>query len=123
MTDSERHLPPRDSGPADPSPADLIEIGMRRLTTAIAFAGAVIALAIYARPAPPRFQAMMAGDEIVRVDTRKGTLIACDGVQRCAIILEHGQHLKDSLGHKLVPAPPAPAPAPIPPAAAPAAGR
>jgi hypothetical protein len=108
--------PRTEAGEPELSPIELAESALRKLVTVIVIAAGLIALAIYARPAPPRFQAFAVGGEIVRIDTRKGTIIACDGA-RCAIIVRQGQHLDHVLGHPLLPAlaaAPAPAPAPAP---------
>ncbi len=80
---------------------------MRRMAAALVIAGGVVALAIYARPGPPRYDAFATPTGIVRIDTRSGKMIACDG-GRCMTVLERHQ--------KLAPNPnvlkkPAPAPA------------
>jgi hypothetical protein len=106
--------PRAEADEAEPTPIELAESALRKLVTVIVIAAGLIALAIYARPAPPRFQAFAVGGQIIRIDTRKGTIIACDGA-RCAIIVRQGGHLDHDLGHPLLPAPqPAPAPAPAP---------
>jgi hypothetical protein len=64
----------------------------RNISAALVIGAGFIALAIYARPGPPRFQAFAAGSEIVRVDTRQGTVIACEGGQ-CFNIHHAGQHV------------------------------
>jgi len=111
-----------DSQP-EPALAEIVDNVLRKLVTAIVIAGAIIALAIYARPAPPRYQAAVGDGKIVRIDTRNGTVIACAaGV--CATVLRRGQHLERHLpapapAPAALPAPaprpaPAPAPAPVP---------
>jgi hypothetical protein len=106
--------PRTEAGEPELSPIELAESALRKLVTVIVIAAGLIALAIYARPAPPRFQAFAVGGQIVRIDTRKGTIIACDGA-RCATILQHGRHLDRELGHPLLPVPAAaPAPAALP---------
>ena len=111
--------------PDDEAPLTLDEIvdrAGRRLTTALILAGAFIGLAIYWQPAPPRYQMIASGNQILRIDTRKGTIIGCEGGQ-CAIVLRHGQHLSSHLPVSAEPKPaalPAPAAAPAP-ATAPAA--
>jgi hypothetical protein len=102
--------PRSEAGEPELSPIELAESALRKLVTVIVIAAGLIALAIYARPAPPRFQAFAVGGQIVRIDTRKGTIIACDGA-RCATVLQHGQHLDHDLGHPLMPPPAAAAPA------------
>ncbi len=100
----------------EPSLRDLIEGAVRKIVTAVVLAGALIALAIYSRPAPPRYVAAAADGRIVRIDTRTGTMIACDG-ERCFTILRRGQRLDRDPEERLLPAP---APAPAPAAATPA---
>ena len=58
------------------SMADVIDSAVRRIATSIAIVGVAIALAIYARPGPPHFEAfatptgfMMDGDVLDPVDT------------------------------------------------------
>lgn len=107
------------------SMSEVIEAGVRSVTTGLVIAGAIVGLAIYARPGPPRFEAVVDGDRIIRVDTRKGTIISCEGQQTCQLILRSGQKLtrvKRTDAPVLPKALPAPA-APTPPSAAPAAGR
>lgn len=103
--------------------ADIVENAMRKIVTAIVIAGGLIALAIYMRPSPPRFQAAVGDGQIVRVDGRSGTVIACEG-QRCWRVLRRGQDLEDAPAAKALPAPAArqaqPAPAPPSNAAVPA---
>ena len=85
--------PPPEPDAPPPSLNELIESGIRSVTTGLVVAGAVIGLAIYARPGPPRFEAVVDGDRIVRIDTRKGTIIACEAEQTCQLILRRGQRL------------------------------
>src|SRR3954470_15293182 len=94
MTDERRYADPAGEG-ADEAPLTLDEIvdrAGRRLATALVLTGAFIGLAIYWQPAPARYQVAASGNQILRIDTRKGTIIACEGGQ-CAIVLRHGQHL------------------------------
>ena len=122
MTDN-RSDPPEAGPPLSLSEA--VEAGVRSVTTGLVIAGAIIGLAIYARPGPPRFEAVVEGDRIIRVDTRKGTVISCEGAQTCQLILKSGQKLnrvKRTDAPEAAKALPAPS-APTPPAAAPAAGR
>jgi hypothetical protein len=98
---------------------EAIDSAVGKITTGIVIAGAIVGLAVYARPGPPRFDAFAFGDRIVRVDGKTGAIIACEGQQTCQLILRKGQRLTrinrtDAL--------PAPAPAtPLP--AVPAAGK
>jgi hypothetical protein len=72
---------------------DLAERASRRVVTAIVIAGTIVGLAIYSRPGPPRFQAFAADGQIVRIDTRRGTVIACE-VNQCWTVVRRGQRLK-----------------------------
>ncbi len=81
----------RPSAP-EPSLAETVDGAVRRIATSIAIAGIAVALAIYARPGPPRFEAFATEQGIVRVDTRKGTVIGCEG-GRCMVLLRSGQDL------------------------------
>ncbi|HYE29549.1 MAG TPA: hypothetical protein VEA61_15115 [Allosphingosinicella sp.] len=118
------------SDPTDPASrgamlGEAIDGAVRRITTGIVIAGAIVGLAVYARPAPPRFDAFAMGEKIVRVDMRTGTIIACEGQQTCQLILRKGQRL-DRVKRTDAPAGPAALPkppAPTLPAAAPAAGK
>lgn len=76
----------------DPTIGEIADLAMRRVATAIVIAGGAIALAIYARPSPARYQAFSSGEGIVRIDTRSGTVIGCDK-GRCATLLRKGQTL------------------------------
>jgi hypothetical protein len=103
----------------DEPPEDSIERLGKRLTTSLIIAAAIVGLAIYARPAPPRYDAFAVEGRIVRVDTRTGTIISCEGQQTCQLVLKRGQHL--ARVHR-TDALPKPAPAtPLP--AGPAAGK
>ena len=74
------------------SAAEIAEAAVRRIVTAIVIGAGVIALAIYARPGPPRFQVQATPGGIVRIDTRSGTVIGCEG-GRCTHLLKRGQKL------------------------------
>lgn len=104
--------PPVEAALANETPLSLPELVDRlgrRLASALVIAGALIGLGIYWRPGPPRYQAVTAGTQVVRLDTRSGTMIACEADQ-CGIVLRHGQHLAI---HPLLGLPkPAPAAAP-----------
>jgi hypothetical protein len=90
---------------------DIIDGAVRRLSTAIAIAGALIALAIYARPGPPTYQAFSTGHSIVRLNTRTGWIFECiDG--RCGTVVRPGQRLDRRPPAKALPAPAAAVPAP-----------
>jgi hypothetical protein len=113
---------------AEPSVAELVESVVRKIVTAIVIAGGLIALGLWSRPGPARYQVIAADGRVFRINTQSGTVIGCEG-DRCAIVLRHGQELEDNLGPPAVPkqlAPPpqaAPAPAPTPGPAPPPAGR
>ena len=79
---------------AGESLADIVDGAARRIGTALMIGGAAIALAIYARPGPPRYQAIPTGSGIVRVDTRSGTVLHC--VENgCYTVVRRGQSLLD----------------------------
>jgi hypothetical protein len=112
--------PRRYAEPADQAPLTLDEIvdrAGRRIASGLVAAGALIGLAIYWQPAPPRYQMAANGNQILRIDTRKGTIIGCEAGQ-CATLLHRGQHLSSHLTIDL-PSKPAAVPAAAP-AAAPA---
>ncbi len=107
--------------PDQESPMTLDEIvdrAGRRVSTALIVAGAMVGLAIYWQPPPPRYQMAVSGNQVLRIDTRKGTILGCEG-GRCTTVLRHGDHLSprvtvnvgDQVSAKL-PSPPAAAPAP-----------
>ena len=82
--------PPYDG--RDSALADLIDGAVRRLATASVIAAAVVALAIYARPSPPRYTAVPVGDGVVRVNGNNGTLVYCDP-SGCGILVRSGNDL------------------------------
>ena len=96
--------------------ADAIDSAVRRISTAIAIAGALVALAIYARPGPPTYQAFSTGSSIVRVNTRTGWIFECvEG--RCGTVVRPHKRLDPRPPAKALPAPaaaPAASPAPAP---------
>jgi hypothetical protein len=116
--------PRRYAESADQAPLTLDEIvdrAGRRIASGLVAAGALIGLAIYWQPAPPRYQMAASGSRILRIDTRKGTIIGCEAGQ-CATLLHRGQHLSSHLDLDVAPKPaavpaPAAAPAQAPPAA------
>jgi hypothetical protein len=79
----------------EPSNRELIDGAVRKIVTALVIAGGAIALAVYARPGPPRYQGFSAEGQIVRIDTRSGTVIACEGNQ-CMTVVRRGQRLRRS---------------------------
>jgi hypothetical protein len=70
----------------------MVDSAVRRVATSIAIAGIAIALSIYARPGPPRYEAFATESGVVRVDTRSGTVIGCEGGQ-CVTLVRRGQRL------------------------------
>jgi hypothetical protein len=109
----------------DQSLGEMVDGAVRRLATAIAIAGALIGLGIYARPGPPHFEAFTTPTGFIRIDTRSGTVIGCEP-GRCMTLLRHGQALADNPNRrpKAVPPPatrtPAPKALPAPASVAPA---
>ena len=99
----------RDSRPGEPSIGDIVDGAVRRIMTGIVIAAGAIALAIYARPSPPRYEAIATETGVVRLDTRSGTMIACEA-GRCTTILRRGQRLERRPRPPVLPSP-APAPA------------
>jgi hypothetical protein len=96
---------------------DLVEKVTTRLTTTLVIAAGIVALAVYARPAPPRYQLATVGSQVVRIDSRTGAMIACDAAGQCASLHKPGGRIART---PTVPAPPAPAlPKPAPVAALP----
>ena len=98
---------------------EAIDGAVGKITTGIVIAGAIVGLAVYARPGPPRFDAFAFGNQIVRVDQRTGAIIACEGAQTCQLVLRKGQRLTRIKRTDALPAPAAAKPLP----AAPAAGK
>ena len=92
MTDN--RFDPSDPGPRGRCWARRSTGRCGKITTGIVIAGAIVGLAVYARPGPPRFDAFAFGDQIVRVDGRTGTIIACEGQQTCQLVLRKGQRLE-----------------------------
>ncbi len=103
----------------EPTLVEVVDLGVRRVSTAIIVAGVAIAVGIYASStSPPRFQAVSSPEGIVRIDTRKGSIIACKEGQ-CMLVVKSGQHLLTRPKATALPAPAAPA-APAQPKALPA---
>jgi len=91
------------AGETEPSFGDIAESISRKIVSAIVIAAAIIGLAIYARPAPPRYQAVAADGRLVRIDTRNGTMIACGPAGECVLVLRHGQHIERAPNRKALP--------------------
>ncbi|MDB5692240.1 MAG: hypothetical protein JWO81_1303 [Alphaproteobacteria bacterium] len=97
----------------DLSPIEMADRIATKLTSAIVIAGALVAVAIYARPSPPRYQAVANGAEVLRVDTRSGTILSCSA-GHCYTLVRHGKHLEQGPSQAALPGPAAPAPAKAP---------
>ena len=118
----------RDARPGEPSFVEIAENAVRKIVTSVVVAAGFVALAIYFQPAPPRYQAAVGDGRVVRIDTKTGTVIACDA-DGCAIVLRRGQRLEARPHEGLLPrhapenaqAPAVPAPGAAPAAPAPAA--
>ena len=102
---------------------EAIDGAVGKITTGIVIAGAIIGLAVYARPGPPRYDAFAFGNQIVRVDGRTGTIIACEGTRTCQQVLRRGQRLERIRRTNASPQPALPKPAATPLPAAPAAEK
>lgn len=89
MTDENRTREPLER---EPNLNEIVDLAMRRMPAVLVIAGGAIALAIYARPGPPRYDAFATPTGIVRIDTRNGRMIACEG-GRCMTVLERHQKL------------------------------
>ena len=85
---------PNENSAADPALAlaDIADRVSKRMATAVMIAGAVVGLAVYWKPAPTRFEAFVAGGELFRVNTKTGTVIACNP-NRCMTVVRRGQRL------------------------------
>ena len=71
---------------------ELVDLVPRKIATAIIVAAGLVALSIYARPGPPRFQVVSEGETIIRIETKHGSIVACrDG--KCMKILQPMQRL------------------------------
>jgi hypothetical protein len=87
--------------------ADIVDGAVRRIATSIAIAGAAVALAVYARPGPPRYEVVATPTGFIRTDTRNGTVIGCEP-GRCMTLLRRGQGLAPN-PNRANKGPPAPA--------------
>ena len=96
---------------------EAIDGAVGKITTGIVIAGAIVGLAVYARPGPPRYDAFAFGNQIVRVDSRTGTIIACEAQQTCQLVLRKGQRLTRIKRTDALPKPAAATPLPAAPAA------
>ena len=101
---SDNRARPASRPEVEPSRSELVEVGIRRIMTSIVIAGGLIALAIYSKDEPPRYQVSAADGRMYRINTRTGTVIGCEG-KRCAVLLERGQDLDEALPERALPAP------------------
>src|SRR3954451_18823278 len=92
----------------EPTIVELLDKASRRGTAAVLMAGALIAIAVYAQPRPPRYAVAAADGRVVRVDTRSGAVISC-GADGCLSVHQSGGHIDL---HASLPKPAVPAPAP-----------
>jgi hypothetical protein len=96
--------------PSEPLP-DAIERMTGKIVNALVIAAAILALAIYARPGPPKYQAVATGDgRVVRVNTSNGAIVSCDA-SRCLLVHSGGHSLDRAPKQRALPPQPAPAPA------------
>ena len=99
---------------------EAIDGAVGKITTGIVIAGAIVGLAVYARPAPPRYDAFAVGEPDrpgrSRAPARSSPARA---QQTCQLVLRKGQRLTRIKRTDALPAPAAATPLP----AAPAAGK
>ena len=84
----------REEAAREPTLGETIDGAARRVMTGLVIGGAAIALAVYARPGPPRYQALETDSGIVRVDTQSGTILHCVA-NGCYTVVRSGQSLLD----------------------------
>lgn len=98
--------------PPEPTMADLAEVAVRKLVTAIVIAGGLIALGLWSQNMEPATYQIAAGADgrIYRVNTDSGSIVACEE-ETCALIQRGSDDLADKLPERARPALPAPAPA------------
>ena len=59
---------------------ELVDRVTSRIATGLVIAAAVIGIAVYARPSPGHYEAVVAPDgKVVRVNTQSGGIVVCDG--------------------------------------------
>ena len=91
-----------DRRPTRESAEDMVERSIRMIAIAIAMAGAMIALALYWRPSPPRYQVVTVGDQVVRLNMHSGTMVACN-VQKCGFVIHESRGIDENRGYALLP--------------------
>jgi len=102
--------------PTEPPP-DAADRMTSKIVNGVVIAAAILALAIYSRPGPPRYQAVATGDgRVVRVNTANGAIVSCDA-SRCLLVHSGGHSLERAPKQRALPPQPAPAPVQPQPAA------
>ena len=87
--------------------AATIERMTSRIVNSMVIAAAIVGLAIYARPGPPRYEAVATSDgRVVRVNRANGSIVSCDAV-RCSLVYRSGQDLDRAEGQRALPKQPA----------------
>jgi hypothetical protein len=97
----------------DPTSIEAAEKAVNRLALALLVSAGMIAAALSSRPGPPRYQAFAIGGQIVRVDSRTGAMIACEG-GRCGNIHKRGQRIEKSWAPRAPQLPSGPAGSTVP---------
>ena len=90
----------------EPRLADIIDGAAKRISTGLLLGGAAIALAIYSRPGPPRYEVDVMGSTVIRTNTRTGGVYACEG-RRCYVLIQRGSRRGNSPVPEVAPAQPA----------------
>jgi len=94
---------------------DAVERMTNKIVNGLVIAAAILALAIYSRPGPPKYQAVAAGDgRVVRVNTANGSVVSCDA-SRCLLVYRGGHDLERAPKQRELPPRPAPPPPPAQP--------
>ena len=97
----------RDEPRRAPSLGETIDTAARRIMTGLVIGGAAIGLGIYAsRPELPRYEVDVMGTTVLRTDTQRGGVFACEG-QRCYVLIHRGPQRGNSEAPKALPAQPA----------------
>jgi hypothetical protein len=110
-----------DSPQSEGTIADALERVSGKIVTGMVIGSAILGLAIYSRPGPPRYQLVAAPTgEILCMDSRKGSIISCAPDNKCYLVLKSGRHLTPGSERKLLQAPTPAQPALTQPAATPA---
>jgi len=102
----------------EPSLRELADMALRKIVSGMVIGAAIIGIAIYARPSPPRYDIAAGNGEVYRIDRRSGTILSCVE-DRCSTVVRSGQSLVRRAHREALPkqdAPPrlpAPATAPV----------